>query len=130
MIDLFGIASSVLGDVNPMREITLRKSLGVAQTSDFLVSPQFEDLTVLADIQATSTGELQLTENMEQQAEMRAVYLSGAAHALNRPLQIGGDLLVFEGSDWLITNVLEQWGEKDWCKVLVTRQIPSQQTLD
>lgn len=124
MIDLFGIASNMLGAVNPMREIILKRSLGYQTNEDFSTSPTFEEIPVMADIQDASTGELMLTENMQQQGEVRSVYLRGCVRALSRPVQAGGDMLVFDGSEWLVTAVKEQWGENDWCKVLATRQIP------
>ena len=130
ILDVFGIASGVLGDVNPMQDAVLRVSGGVTIADDYSATSTYQDIPVQIEVQALAGGDLQLLENIEQQADMRAVYMRGAAHALNRPLDTGGDLLLFNGGIWRVTQVLEQWGGDDWCKIAVTRQIKAGQTSD
>ena len=130
ILDVFGVASGVLGDVNPMQDAVLRVSDGVIIADDYSATSTYRDIPVQIEVQALAGGDLQLLENIEQQADMRAVYMRGAAHALNRPLDTGGDLLLFNGGIWRVTQVLEQWGGDDWCKIAVTRQIKAGQTSD
>lgn len=128
MIDVFEAASGMLGDVNPMQDAVLRVSDSVAIGEDYSATSTYRDIPVHIEVQALAGGDLQLLENIEQQADMRTVYMRGAVHALNRPLDTGGDLLLFNGGIWRVTQVLEQWGGDDWCKIAVTRQIKDGQT--
>lgn len=128
ILDVFGIASGVLGEVNPMQDATLRRCTGSITEDDGAVTTTYETIPVQIEVQATAGGDLQLLQNIDQQGDARIVYMRGATHALNRPLQTGGDLLLFEGGEWLVTQVLEQWGAEDWCRLAVTRQIPGNQT--
>lgn len=125
--DLFGIATGALGGVNPMRSALLRVSTGPITADDYSMTSGYEDHTVMIDVQAMATSELAQVENISMQNDVRAVYVRGVLHALNRPLQVGGDRLVFDGSEWLVTQVMEEWGADDWCKILVTRQINARQ---
>lgn len=123
--DLFGIATGALGGVNPMRPALLRVSTGPAIGRDYAASSAYADHAVMIDVQAMATTELTQVRTISQQNDVRAVYARGVLHALDRPLQVGGDRLVFDGSEWLITKILEEWGTDDWCKILVTRQNPA-----
>ncbi|MXV35961.1 MULTISPECIES: hypothetical protein [unclassified Saccharibacter] len=128
VLDLYDMALGLTTAVNPLIEGVLRRSIGPVRNPDYSVSDGYEDIPVQMEVQALSTSDLQLLDNLQQQSDARAVYLRGAANALNRPLQSGGDVLVFDGSEWLITQVLEEWGEDEWRKVIVTRQIAQPQT--
>ncbi|CEF54623.1 hypothetical protein [Acetobacter ghanensis] len=125
MIDIFGAAGSLCAPINPHITGTLKGSTGSVTNDDFSVTPQYTTATVEIEVQAVSSQDLQQVENINQQADMRSVYVRGAVRALNRPLQIGGDILTFYGSDWLVTQQLEEWGNGEWSKVLVTRQMPT-----
>ncbi|QCE34674.1 hypothetical protein FAI40_04535 [Acetobacteraceae bacterium] len=127
MCRLFASTSRFLNGLNHMQKVTLRVSAGCTKSADYALTPAFEDYSVLADLQQLDSGSLQLSQNLSQQAEMRSAYLKGVCHALNRPLQVGGDRLILkDGSEWLITSLNEAWdGKEDWCKVTLTRQNPS-----
>lgn len=128
MIDIFGAAGNLCAPINPHITGTLKGSTGSITNDDFSVTPQYTTTTVEIEVQAVSSQDLQQVENINQQADMRAVYVRGAVKALSRPLQMGGDILTFYGSDWLVTQQLEEWGNGEWSKVLVTRQMPSSTT--
>ncbi|QEO17851.1 hypothetical protein [Acetobacter vaccinii] len=125
MIDIFGAAGNLCAPINPHITGTIKGSTGSVTNDDFSVTPQYTTATVEIEVQAVSSQDLQQVENINQQADMRSVYVRGAVRALNRPLQIGGDILTFYGSDWLVTQQLEEWGDGEWSKVLVTRQMPT-----
>ncbi|MBO1325348.1 hypothetical protein K2X14_11585 [Acetobacter sp. TBRC 12305] len=120
-LDIFGAAGNICAPVNPHITATIRFSTGSTENPDGSPNPTYSTATVQIEVQALSSQDLQQVENISQQADMRAVYVRGAVNALNRPLQIGGDILTFYGSDWLVTQQLEDWGG-EWSKVLVTRQ--------
>lgn len=125
MINVFALAHGAVGVVNPSIMATLRASDGFDINPDGSTTPKFIDVLVEIKVQALSTSDLQRLENVTQQSDMRAVYMPGGIKGLNRPLQFGGDILTFYGSDWLVTQGLEEWGEGQWSKVAVTRQKPS-----
>lgn len=122
MIDVFGTASGVLGIVNPATTVTVVCFDGEYDNPDGSTSKQRFSLEVTADIQAVSSGDLEHVANLNQQSEMRAVYVRGGLKGLSRPLRVGGDILRFYGSDWLVTQPVEEWGYGEWSKVIVTRQ--------
>lgn len=125
-LDVFGLAGNVCANINGhIINATLKASAGDIENNDGSVTPQYTVSTVEIEVQAMSSQDLQQIENISQQGDMRAVYVRGAVRALNRPLQVGGDILTFYGSDWLVTQQLEEWGAGEWSKVLVTRQMPS-----
>lgn len=122
VLDLYSLSASLTAMVNPLINATLKRFVGMEQAEDYSTQPRYEELSVQIEVQGLTSSELQFIENIEQQSDLRAVYLRGAAGALSRPLQQGGDLLHFDGFDWLITQVCEQWEGDQWRKVIVTRQ--------
>lgn len=122
MINVFAIANAATNVVNPPIAAVLKVSDGETVNADFSVTPATSDIVVSIKVQALSTSDLQHVQNINQQSDMRVVYMQGGIKALNRPLRCGGDVLNFYGSDWLVTQVLEEWGNAQWCRLVVTRQ--------
>ncbi|MBO1326052.1 hypothetical protein K2X14_10200 [Acetobacter sp. TBRC 12305] len=121
---MFSIALRATGVVNAPITATVRSSTGNVVQADGAVTPQYSAASLQIEVQALSTQDLRQIDTISQQADMRAVYMNAPLRALNRPLQLGGDMLSFYGSDWLVTQVLEDWGNGEWVKVVVTRQDP------
>ncbi|WP_338332001.1 hypothetical protein [Acetobacter sp. LMG 32666] len=121
-MQLFALAGRLSSAVNPCVAATLLASTGSVTNPDGSQTPTYTPLALRIEVQAVAGADLQQVQNITQQADRRVVYLPAAARALNRPLQCGGDILQFYGADWLITQSLEEWGEGEWSKVLVTRQ--------
>lgn len=125
-MSLFGAVNGVTAAIRPAIPATLKASNGYTINPDGSTAPQFIPARIWITVQALSSSDLQQVENLSQQADMRAVYIRGGIKTLNRPLQYGGDIINFYGSDWLVTQSLEEWGDAEWCKVVVTRQTQSQ----
>lgn len=123
MIDPFFAAQSMCGAINPHIQAGVRISTGLVVNNDGSITPQYASQTLEIEVQALRGGDLVHAQSLGLQGDMRIVYVKGAVRALNRDLQIGGDILHFLGSDWLVTRSLEEWGDGEWCKILVTRQI-------
>ncbi|WP_429322567.1 hypothetical protein [Paraburkholderia sp. GAS448] len=68
-------------------------------------------------------------DGLNLQGERRALYLDGNWQGVLRAEVKGGDLVTLPDSSlWLIAHVLENWRmTSGWCKVAVTRQMPSGQ---
>lgn len=122
MINVFGIAHRATDIINPPITATLKISDGETVAPDFSVIPNDLEILVTIKVQALSTSDLQHVQNITQQSDMRAVYIQGGIKGINRALKTGGDVLNFYGSDWLVTQVLEEWGDGQWSKLIVTRQ--------
>lgn len=124
ILDIFGMAGNAIAPVNPRLTAVISYSSGqFTINDDGSQVPQYSAAFVEIEVQAATSEDLKQLETISQQADYRAVYVYGALNAINRPLQMGGDILNFYGANWLVTQQLEAWGEGDWTKVLVTRQI-------
>ena len=127
-INVFGAAGNICAPINPHIKATVRFSTGDVDNPDGSVTPLYQMAQLDIEVQALSSEDLKQVQDINQQADMRSVYVYGAMRALNRPLAIGGDILTFYGSDWLVTQQLEEWGSGEWSKVVVTRQMPGSTT--
>ena len=74
-------------------------------------------------VQAMSYGALQRADSLNIQGVKRQVYLNGHVKGVERLAGVGGDILGFNGSYWLVADVLEEWDANGWCKVLVVQQV-------
>ena len=121
-MQIFALAGRLSGTVNPCVAATLLSSTGSVTNPDGSQTPTYTTQVLQIEVQALAGEDLQQVQNIAQQADRRVVYLPAAGRALNGALQCGGDILQFYGANWLITQSLEEWGEGEWSKVLVTRQ--------
>lgn len=121
-MDLHGIASGVIGAVNPNVTATLKISNGYTTQSDGKQVPAYlTDKRVTAQVQALTTRDLRQLDALNVQNSVRAIYLWGEVDAIQRVKRKGGDLVVLaDGTTWLTTTLLEAW--PDWCRVAVTLQ--------
>jgi hypothetical protein len=126
-VNLHGIVSPAISTINPPVIATLKRSAGYTTAADGTRTPQYTQVpNISVQMQALTYSDLQHLDGLNIQGVRRAVYLNGAALAVVRPLQTGGDLFVFpdgtlpEGNTWLVAYVLEAW--PDWCKCAITLQ--------
>lgn len=73
-------------------------------------------------VQAMSTGALQRADSLNIQGVKRQVYFQGKLKGVERLAGVGGDILGFLGAYWLVAEVLEDWDQDGWVKVLVVQQ--------
>ena len=84
-----------------------------------VLTPAYEDLAVIIQVQSAPTGDVVLSDYIKQGATARKVYIYGNLESISRPNQHGGDLLIFpeiKGGPnriWKIVNTEETW--PDWC---------------
>lgn len=125
--NLRATANSVTRVINKNAPATLFISTGNSVVN-FVPTPAYDQASVLAQVQPLSTKDLRLLEGLSIQGAEKAIYLNGAALAIIRVKQLGGDLIVFapgtlpEGNTWKTLANLEQWGGSTWCKVAVVLQ--------
>jgi hypothetical protein len=132
-MNLHAIAAPFINVVNPAIVATWLPSNGYATDPTGMRAPQYDNpVIVSAQVQALSSGELELMEGLNIQGVKRAMYLDGDVKGVDRALGDGGDLIVFDatpdvpaalaGTTWLVSVALEPWDTGGWCKVGVVKQ--------
>nr|WP_025826847.1 hypothetical protein [Acetobacter persici] len=125
MKNLFRLAAAQISSLTPPIIATLRAQEGHSTQPDGTVIPRYQDLLLRIMVQAASSADLTQVAGLNQSTDTRVVYLPSELKGIDRAHQFGGDILVFEGSEWLVTGQPETWGGGQWSKLLVTRQRPS-----
>jgi hypothetical protein len=124
-MNLHGIASGVVGVVNPPVAATILRSTGYNIAPDGRQLPQYETIgNVMVQMQALSTDDLRQVEGLNIQGNKQAVYLDGQWNGVVRVAQQGGDLFRLggiSGTWWLAAIVLENW--PDWTKLALIEQV-------
>lgn len=127
-MNLHGIASGIVGAVNPNTPALLHVSTGNVQNPDGsgeLIPSYAPAINVLAQVQPMTYRDLAQVEGLNLNGTKRGIYLRGKANGVVRVTQQGGDLITIGGDGvnagvWLVAMVLEQW--KTWAKVAATLQ--------
>jgi len=127
MLNVRGIANSLIQSVNPNRTIQWLRSDGSYTTNAAgHREPNFVTTDVRAQVQALSGSDLMRVDGLNMSAIKRAVYLWGDVESIVRTDGKGGDVLRFPqfpggpDCDWKVVGVIETW--PDWCKVAVVLQ--------
>ncbi len=121
-MNLHGIAGPIIAAVNPMIQGTLTASTGYTTSADGSQVPSYAaPVTAPMQVQALTYKDLQQIDGLNIQGEARAIYLYGDWNGVLRPDSKGGDLISFNGQQWLVKQTLETW--PDWCKVVAVRQL-------
>lgn len=127
-MNLAQVANGVITAVNPNFPATLFSSTGFSTDTNHRQVPSYAKAQVQAQVQPLTSGDLRQLDSMNIQGAQKAIYMNGAALAVIRIKQRGGDLVVFpagtlpEGNTWLILASLEQWEGATWCKVACVLQ--------
>lgn len=78
---------------------------------------------MVCQVQALSKEDVRHLDAINLSNCDRMVYAYGQLAAMDRLEQTGGDILVFEDGEWLVTAILEGWTTAGWCRAALTRQI-------
>lgn len=122
-MNLNNVVSGAIGAVNPRVRCTLRISTGSTELPDGTREPKYNFVpNVWCQIQPLSTSDLRKLDGLNLQSIGRAIYLNGNIEGVDRAALKGGDLFMQpDGTEWLVTMVLEHW--PSWSKCAVTQQI-------
>lgn len=127
MINIRRIANRAIQCVNPNQEAIWKRFTGYEKDEYFRRTAQYQDDTVMVNIQALSTSDLQLTDGMNLTGIKRKVCADGLIQTANRTDGLGGDILVFPETrggtpkEWLAVQEVEPWNGQ-WCSVIVVLQ--------
>jgi hypothetical protein len=121
-MNLHGLVAHVIGAVNPMQMVCIRRSTGSTTNPDGSRTPTYSAPEwTQAQVQMLSQNDLLRVDGINLQGNRRKVYFTGSMAGVVRASRQGGDLMTFaDGSVWLLETVLEQWPE--WVAVSVIQQ--------
>jgi hypothetical protein len=131
-MNLHGIASPIVGAVNPLVPVAALISAGQsAPGPDGVVAPVYSSqVQLLGQVQPITWRDLQQLEGVNLGGVRWKIYLNGKVDAIVRAEKKGGDLIVIPTGQhpgtWLVAQVLEQY--PDWvCAAIVFQNssIPS-----
>lgn len=126
MMNLRGMANSIIAGVNPNQEAVLKINSGSAVDKSGAVAPCFEEKPITIQLQSISSADLEHLNLVNQQGQFIYAYLTGQIAAIRRSQGKGAERVIFtaygenETSEWMVKQVLESYPE--WCKVLLWRQ--------
>lgn len=125
-LDLHSIVFPITQVVNGASTIIVRASTGYDDTLDTgELTPLYADpVTLSADIQPASSGDLRQLEALNVQGVKNVVYVQGSFDGVVRPLLKGGDIIevpsgLYAGV-YLVAVNIETW--PTWCKLGITLQ--------
>lgn len=130
---LHAIAGLIIAAVNPMIPGELSRSTGYATAATGRREPSYAPAeTIDMQVQGLTGQELRLVESLNIQGIKRAIHLPGDVKGVDRATNTGGDLIRFgtgprvpaslQGTEWLVTLVMETWDTGNWCRVAVVKQ--------
>jgi hypothetical protein len=120
-MNIHGLAVGYVGIVNTNRTITLKRYTGITQNDHYERVPSYTSTTILAQVQALSGDQLREINHLNVQGEMRSVICADELRGVSKPDQKGGDMLNFDGHDWLVVHVQETF--PDHTMAIVQKQI-------
>ncbi len=123
-INVRNIANMATSVVNSNLTVGWRRYLGFVTAATGKVTPEYDTaIPLVCQVQALSRKDVEHLDAMNLSRCERAVYANGQLGAMDRAAQTGGDILVFEDGEWLVTAILEGWTTAGWCKAALTRQV-------
>lgn len=119
-MNLHSIASNAIGSVNPFIDVVITRNQGYTTDTDGTRSPITTTINGNGQFQNLSAQELQQINGLNLEADLGAFYLNGNFDGVVRGQDKGGDIFTFNGQNWLVVQVLENW--PDWSKMAICYQ--------
>jgi hypothetical protein len=110
-MNLHSLANGAIQAINQNQLVTLKQYSGSSQNDHYERSPAYSVMTISAQIQALSSDQLHTAGNLNLQGEMKSVITAIALKGLSSPDQKGGDMLNFDGHDWLVVHIQETFND-------------------
>ncbi len=125
-MNLRALANALTSQINANQSISWVQNTGYTTNAAGKRTPTTTTVSIMAQIQALSGGDLMHMDGMNLQGVMRTVFMYGNPQGVVRVDSKGGDILQFPEipggvtRNWLVTQVIETW--PNWAKVVVTLQ--------
>lgn len=124
-MNLHELVRRAITAVAPDRTVYRLPSLGQTTGPDYQVLPVYGPCeAVTAQVQPVADKTPQWLVQSRQNSIWRDLYVSGLSAGLDRAEALGGDLYYFDGAEWQVDQVLEDWravGGPGWTKVRVCK---------
>ena len=126
MMNLSGMANSVISGVNPNQKAVLKINTGSIVDDSGKVKPSFTQEDITIQLQSLSTADLEHLNLVTQQGQFIYAYIAGQLAGVRRSQGKGAERVIFtaygeiETSEWFVKQVVESYPQ--WCKVLLWRQ--------
>jgi hypothetical protein len=135
-MQLRGIANRATSTVNPNVPASVLVSQGYTTAPTGKRTPSFAaPVAAVVQFQALTKKEVEHLDAINVAGTETAAFVNMQLSSPDRTTQSGGDVVTFgtgagippqlQGTQWWVTAVFEAWVLGGWCKVGLTRQMPS-----
>ena len=109
-MNLHDIVSSAITSVNPLQSITITPRNGFT-TDEFgeATSSLGEPYTIMADVQPTASEDIKFIKNYNESSVYKTFWVSANTFGVNRPMAKGGDKVDWNGQEYYVVNMPEDW---------------------
>lgn len=123
-INIRQIIRSGINTINPDIQIIIQQSDGFTVEDDGTQTPAYLDAEeYTAQVQPVSSEELKHLDTYNASSIYYSIYIDGVVHGLNRSIAKGGDLVYFDGFEWLILSLPETYTlSSNWTRFMVIQQ--------
>lgn len=123
-INIRQVIRSGINNINPDISIVILQSDGFTVLPGGIQSPAYlPAVNAIAQLQPISSEDLQHINNYNASSVYYELYIDGDWHSLNRADEKGGDLIYFDGFEWLVISRPEAYSlTSNWTKVRVIQQ--------
>jgi len=123
-INVRGIVRSGVNSINPDTPVVILQSSGFTVLPGGIQAPGYlPAVSAIAQVQPIPSEELKHIANFNSSSVYYDLYIDGDWHGLNRADEKGGDLIYFDGFEWLVISRPEAFSlSSNWTKVRVVQQ--------
>lgn len=122
VINVRGLANGLIQNINPDIDAKIYKDLNGSYVNGvWQANKQVIDIKIQR--QQLNQNDILFTNNLEFQGNFIVVYVKGHYDGINRIDNKSPDIFVFEGREWKVVHVPEQW--PTWSRVILCEQKPS-----
>lgn len=123
-INLHRAVRNVIPAINPDQPVIILAYSGQSENEYFETVPEYAPAAeVMAQPQPVQDKTLQFLIQQRGNSIWHDFYLDGEWNGLCRAKEQGGDLLYWDGFEWLVDQVLERWAPTaGWTKVRAIQQ--------
>ena len=123
-MNLRSIANNLTQSINPNKQVIARRYAGMTVGAGRVPIPSYSaDESVTVQLQPLSAGDLQHIDGLNIQGIVKSLYVNGDFYSNDRKLNKGGDIFIIDGQTWLVVDMVEQWNQSGWTRVIINLQV-------
>lgn len=128
MVNLHNLVRSAISSINPDQTVQIKKFIRQEHQPGGIDIPVYSDpITVVAQAQPVASDEIQHINNYVSSSKYENLWITGNWQGLNRRSETGGDIIIWNGHNWYIDDVAEDWDPTaGWTKVRCVQQLPEE----